>query len=127
MKTMNKYIIVGSICTVLDLLIFLFAVYILEMNVVISNLISSHAGIALSFILNRNYTFKSNRKIINQLIIFYLVALTGFLFSHVCIVVFVELYQYPAGIIKVLTYPGIFAIQYSLNKYITFRDIKNPA
>jgi putative flippase GtrA len=97
------------------------------MNVVISNLISSHAGIALSFILNRNYTFKSNRKIINQLIIFYLVALTGFLFSHVCIVVFVELYQYPAGIIKVLTYPGIFAIQYSLNKYITFRDIKNPA
>ena len=59
LKRFTRYCVVGGINTVVDLSIFLFLTTVLKTAAVPANIVSYTTALCASFILNRNFTFRS--------------------------------------------------------------------
>ena len=119
-KQGKNYFVIGLFCVTIDWLFFCFEIYILKLEPIMANLISSHIGIFLSFYLNCKYNFSINNSIIYRFISFYMVGLIGYIFGHLFLEIGLSISSFRSEVIKAFSYIGIFYLQFTLNKLITF-------
>lgn len=118
-KQITFYGVIGVISAISDFLIFYFLGTSFQINEYISNVISTHCGIALSFTLNSKYNFKKTDKILRRALIFYLIGLFGLLLSSALLMLGNTL-QLPINFTKFLSIFIVAAVQFIFNKFVTF-------
>jgi len=113
------YGVIGGCSALLDLLIFTALFKGLSWNEFVVNIISVHAGIALSFTLNRKYNFKKTDKVPFRATAFYLTGLFGLALS--------EGLLFLGGVLNIQTLitkiGSVFivaAVQFIINKFVAF-------
>ena len=79
------------------------------------------AGTLVSFVLNRVFTFGVRDRVWQRLVLFVGVAVTGFAASALLLWLLVNLAGVRADVAKLLTLPLVVALQFGLNRRITFR------
>jgi len=123
-RQLITYGIIGCCCVGLDFLVYSFLVLIIKMPYLFANVISVHCGIFTSFFLNRHFTFKVKNRVLLRFVSFYVVGLTGLTISSGLLFFLVEKIALDELVSKVFTVIVVALIQFTLNKYISFRNEK---
>ncbi len=123
MKIAINYILIGLFCATIDWSIFVLLVHKSHLSISIANFISSHIGIFSSFIINAIFNFRVGNMLVKRFIFFYFTALIGYIFGHYFVIYFVNNLNFSADISKALSFLGIFLIQFTINKLITFKPL----
>lgn len=94
----------------------------------VANGIGYLTGTLVSFVLNRSITFRTPDRVILRLTLFIGVAALGFLTSSVLLWFLIDFIGLDARLAKLATLPVVVALQFTLNRFITFRsDTRQPA
>lgn len=117
------YGIIGGSCAALDFT--LYTVLGLWIPYLWANIISVHAGIVCSFLLNRQYNFKVKDRPAKRFSFFYLIGLSGLGLSELLIYTLSERMGWDYIVSKFLTIVVVALYQFALNKSITFRKADN--
>lgn len=121
LKKIILYGIIGGFSALLDYITFYFFSTILNIQYIISNLISINVGNLTSFTLNRNFNYKTYDKKYERLLKFYIVSGVGILISTVLLYIFVTKLYYKKNIVKIATIPIVALVQFVLNTIFTFK------
>lgn len=134
-----KYILIGFTGLSLDMLSFMFMVYILNINHLIANPIGMCIGIINNFFLNAYFNFKKTDKILIRLIKFFSIGVFGIFVSELIIYLIHDLFfakllfetvnpllngrflSIEVTLTKGFSIIVIAVIQYFLHKRITFK------
>jgi putative flippase GtrA len=117
------YGIIGGFCAALDF--GLYTLLGLWMPYLWANVISVHAGILCSFLLNRQYNFKVKDHAAQRFTVFYVVGLMGLALSELLIYLMATCFGMNYIIAKLITVVIIALFQFLLNKFITFKKLPN--
>ncbi len=115
------YCIVGIIGLLLDVSTYYLCYKVFLISYALSNIISSHVGILNNFILNSIFTFKATDKKIIRFLSFYGIAWVGMGISTLLILLFINKMSIHPMIAKFLALAVVTLIQFTFNKYVTFR------
>jgi len=113
------YGVIGFSSALLDFLLFTLLFKIFEINKYFANGISIHAGIAMSFILNRKFNFKKTNRTFFRAVSFYLTGLFGLILSQGLLWIG-GVFIFPVITVKFVSIIFVAAFQFTLNKLITF-------
>jgi len=113
------YGVIGSASAFLDLILFTFMYEVTEINMFMTNAISVHAGIVMSFLLNRKYNFKKLDRIKFRALIFYMTGLLGLALSQ-GILWIGGILSFNTIMVKAVSILIVAGIQFMINKFITF-------
>jgi putative flippase GtrA len=114
---------IGVFCVSLDWTVFYFEIYYLKLSPAPANLVSSHVGIFSSYFLNTTITFRGVGPTVLRFTSFYAVGFLGYLFGQGFLSLGMLYTDVRPEILKGLSYIGIFVIQFSMNKLVTFGNI----
>ncbi|QRM56097.1 GtrA family protein [Sinorhizobium sp. BG8] len=115
--TLMRFAVVGAITTTLDFVLFN-ALVLVGAIPALANIFSYSCGIAVSYALNRAWTFRARRSNV-QALKFVLSTLTGLLIST-CLVATLVIVM-PPPIAKILSVPVVFAWNYLSARLWVFR------
>jgi putative flippase GtrA len=118
-KQVLLYGVIGGCSALLDLLLFTLLYVKFTINEFLANVISVHAGIGLSFMLNRNFNFKKTDRVLFRASSFYLTGLFGLLLSQ-GLLWFGTVMTLPVMSVKIVSVFIVAAVQFTINKLITF-------
>ena len=114
------YGIIGGACALLDIGIFALLYTVLGINEYIANIISMHAGMCASFLLNRRFNFKKTDRTLFRAISFYLTGLFGICLSQ-GLLWLGDVVSLSVELSKFISIFVVAAAQFTINKLITFR------
>lgn len=115
------YCLCGGAGVLCDFLLY-YWVFTLGVSYQIANVAGYITGTCISFLLNRIITFDVRDRIVRRLALFLCVAGVGFLVSAMLLWFLVSVLAVDARYAKLLTLPIVVVLQYSLNRWITFRQ-----
>ena len=114
MKKFLRYILTGLINTLTTYILSIIFLRIFNMFLVISNFLAYTAGILVSFYLNRNFVFKSNKvKIKKQFYKFICACIISYFINLIFLLVFSYIFQFNDYLSQILA-----MVTYSLSFYI---------
>lgn len=119
-----RYFFIGISAAGLDLVIYFVLFNYINWNALVSTTISVSVATIYAFVLNAVYNFRVKGKVILRLLSYSFVSGVGLLISVALLYVFTDVYGYDGNLVKVLSLPVIFLVQYLLNKNITFAQEK---
>lgn len=123
MKQLALYVFIGGVGASSD-----FAVFYLINSAGTSYQLANIAGYIfsafVSFNLHRVITFKTKNKPFTRLALFCSVGATGYGVSAAMLWMLVERFMLESNIAKLVTLPAVVAVQFTLNKLITFRTVE---
>ncbi len=94
----------------------------------VANCVSVTMGITISFLLNTFINFKVKDKFFIRAVSFYAIGFTGLALSSLLLYLGIELLQMDNLIVKIISVFVVAAVQFTLNKLVTFRKgIKGEA
>ena len=120
-RSLILYGIIGCLSSGLDFLIYSTLVEWGRLDYLLANCISVLAGIATSFILNRQYNFKVEDKTARRFVIFLSVGLGGLCLSNLILWLCIQQLQINELLSKLLSIVLVVVLQFIFNKYITFK------
>ncbi|KKR22175.1 MAG: hypothetical protein UT50_C0001G0087 [Candidatus Moranbacteria bacterium GW2011_GWA2_39_41] len=115
------YLVIGGFSAGFDYLVFSILVNLFGIQYLIANIYSVNCGIITSFILNRQFNFKVRDRILFRMLSFYTIGLVGLFISSGLLIVMIEWLSYNKLVAKIISIIVIALIQFSLNKFITFK------
>ncbi len=121
LRNLILYGIIGGISSGLDWLLFTLMYKFAGMNEFLANVISTHAGIFLSFFLNSRYNFKKTDDFWGRFIPFYLTGLFGLLLSTGILALGGKL-GINAVITKLAAIVIVALVQFFINRAVAFRE-----
>ena len=124
-RNLILYGIIGGFCAALDFCIYTALCYWAIMPYLWANVISIHVGIFTSFVLNRSINFKVKNKVTLRFLSFYAVGLAGLGISELMLYLMVTVCGLNEMLCKLVSIVVVALVQFSLNKYITFRQYGN--
>ena len=95
------------------------------MPYLIANCISVLAGISTSFVLNRNYNFKVKDNTKRRFGIFLCVGFSGLMLSNLILYTCINTFGMNTIVSKLLSIVLVVFFQFLVNKYLTFKPVKN--
>lgn len=113
------YCLCGVISVAVDYLIYYFSVTS-GVWYQTANFLGYICGTLVSFFLNRKITFATYDKLPIRLMIFFGVAMIGLAISSLILLVTIDSFLLDERLAKILTFPFVVVIQFSLNRLITF-------
>ena len=113
------YGIIGGGSAFLDFLLFSLMYSNLGINKYIANGISVHAGIAMSFVLNRSFNFKKTDRVLFRVVSFYATGLFGLALSQ-GLLWLGGIFILDIVIVKFVSIFIVAAVQFVINKLVTF-------
>ena len=113
------YGVIGGGSAMFDFLIFTLLYTNFGINEFITNIISVHAGIIMSFILNRRFNFKKTDRLLFRAASFYCTGLFGLALSQ-GILWLGGILSLSAILSKFISVFFVAAVQFIINKFITF-------
>lgn len=114
------YAVCGGTGVLTDLVLFTVLVHY-GVNYQVANAAGYATGTLASFILNRHFTFQVYDKALRRLVLFFGTALIGYLVSSALLWILVSVQGYPPLPSKIATLVVVLALQFTLNRAITFR------
>jgi putative flippase GtrA len=118
-KQMFMYGVIGGISALTDSIVFYFLHF--DFGVYVSNFISINVGITLSFLMNTYLNFKTTDSLLKRAISFFSVGYTGLLLSMLILFIGVEILTISGMAVKLFSIIIVAALQFLLNKSITFK------
>lgn len=119
----SRYILVGVFNTLLGYAIIFTAMYKMNWNPIASNVLGYVSVLIISFFLNRNFTFKSSGKHLNELIRFLVVFVVAFAANLGVLFLLIKFLFIQEGISQVIASIVYIMFSYIMNKYFVFRKI----
>lgn len=120
-KTFVLYAVIGLSGVLLDTLLF-FALYNLgHVDKTLATFISISLAVVNNFLLNVFLNFKVKDRLLQRFGKFYLVGLTGIALTAALFFLFVDIAKFDANIVKLGSLVPVLLLQYSLNKYWSFK------
>ena len=113
------YGVIGGGSALLDFLLFTLFYVRLDINEFLANVISIHAGISMSFILNRRFNFKKTDRTLFRAASFYLTGLFGLALSQGILWLGNSL-EFEVLLTKFVSIFFVAAVQFLINKFVTF-------
>ena len=123
-RNLILYGVIGAFTASLDFVVFTLLSRYAGLHYVVANCIGVVTGICTSFLLNRAYNFKVKDDSVRRFVIFLCVGLSGMLLSNLILLVCIERLGLGKTLSKLLSIGLVVVFQFLLNKYITFRSIK---
>ncbi len=120
-RSLILYGIIGGLSSGLDWVLFTLLYKFGGMNEFIANVISTHAGIFLSFFLNSRYNFKKTDDFWGRFIPFYLTGLFGLLLSTGILALGAK-FGVNAVFTKLAAIVIVALVQFFINRAVAFRD-----
>ncbi|MDR2597050.1 MAG: GtrA family protein [Treponema sp.] len=120
-KQVFLYGLIGGTSALLVFLLFTLMYKQFVMNKYPANGISVHAGIAMSFILNRKFNFKKPDKVLYRAVSFYLTGLFGLALSQ-GLLWSGSVLLLPVVMVKFTSIFIVAAVQFVINKQVTFNN-----
>ena len=117
------YAAIGAVGAGLDFIIFIVLNQKLGVYHLYANIISTMAGITTNFFLNIFYNFRVRDFLWQRFLSFYAVGLLGLLLTSGLLYLFTDLLGFHPVIVKLGTLIVVLIVQFTLNKYISFRYI----
>lgn len=116
-----SYFFIGVSAAVLDFILFYVLYEVLNVQYLLSNILSVAASIVYAFTLNVVYNFRVTTHLVKRFLSYSTVSFIGLLISLVLLYVFYERLGFGAMYVKAASLPVIFVVQFVLNRLITFR------
>lgn len=123
LRTFILYGIIGAISAGTDALLFYLLFRLVGVNEYLANLISTHAGIFLSFLLNRNFNFKKKDQTGKRFVSFYLTGLFGLALSS-GLLKLGNYFGFDPLIVKLFAIVIVAVVQFFINRVVAFGDTK---
>lgn len=120
-RTVILYFIIGSSAAVLDLIIYLVLFNLFEMAAVISTIISVFSATIYGFFMNVVFNFKVYDRMLFRFLSYASVSGVGIILSASMLYVFYNILGFDGNIVKIISLPLIFLVQYMLNRYVSFK------
>lgn len=120
-KNLIYYFCIGVSASMIDVLAYVVLYNFLHINPVLATVVSISLATVWAFTLNAVYNFKITDRILARLTSYSFVSIIGMVLSASIIYVFAEQNGFNANIVKILTLPLIFVVQYLLNRHLTFK------
>jgi putative flippase GtrA len=130
-KLINKfekiliYGIIGGFAVVIDVGLFWLIDATTSTPVVVNNAISIGTAMVYSFLMNAFFNFRTRTGLLRRFASFAAVTTFGFAVSSAMLWVLSELVGLNSVLVKNLTLPVVFIIQFTLNSKFTFKSEKN--
>ncbi len=93
------------------------------LDILISNIISSTLAIINNFLLNSYFTFKVTDKKLKRFASFAGIAIVGMVISSILLTLFIGVMKMDDILSKIFAICIVAAIQFGINKFITFREV----
>ncbi len=126
-STLIKYFFIGITASGIDVSIYIVLFNIFDLPALLSTSISIAVATVYAFTLNKVYNFQVKGNTFLRLLSYSLVSGVGLLISLALLYIFTEVKGYDGNLIKIISLPIIFIVQYILNKKITFSSFKGDA
>ena len=124
-KHLIKYCIIGCSGAGLDFLLYSLLVLLTPWHYQWINLLSTSCGILNNFFLNALLNFKTKDHLLLRLCSFYAVGLIGIGITAALLYLLIECFSVNAVIAKIITIFVVTAVQFILNRFVTFKQNKN--
>lgn len=121
-REISLYGVIGGIAASTDGIVFYFLSQWLNMYV--SNFVSINLGITISFLLNMYVNFKVQDRVTQRACCFFTVGYAGLTLSMIILYIGVEVANLPKMDVKILSVFFVAAVQFTLNKLITFKKVE---
>lgn len=119
-KNLIQYFCIGVSAAAIDVVVFWFLYNIVDLSATLSTAISIAIATVWGFWLNAMFNFKVSDKLFRRLLSYSFVSFVGMVLSMILLFVFVDNLSFDGNLIKILSLPLIFVVQYTLNKTFTF-------
>lgn len=120
-RELALYCLIGCTGATLDFLVYSGLVSFAGIHYQLANFLSVAAGITNNFFLNCYFNFRTRDRIWMRFASFYVVGMVGLAVSALCLWVLTEVFAFNVFVAKLGTIVVVTAIQFALNKTITFR------
>ncbi len=124
-KKVVIYFVFGSTAALVDLVIYLILYNIFNIEAVISTIISISLATIVGFVLNALINFKVEDKMLLRFASYSATSGIGMAISSLMLYVLHDLEGLDGNIIKIISLPIIFLVQYFINSRISFRKTKS--
>ena len=115
------YCVCGGMGVASDLGLYLVLIYY-DVDYQAANIFGYSLGTLVSFSLNRLITFCVKDKVFHRLAFFIAVAALGYCLSAIMLWLLVDVAGFQTDLSKVATLPLVLVLQFTLNRYVTFRE-----
>jgi putative flippase GtrA len=120
-KQFLLYCVIGFSGVTLDFAIYTALVKTVSLNYQVANAIGYASGTLLSFLLNAKFNFRVTDKIALRLLIFFSVAVVGWLVSAALLYWLIGHFHLGKIVSKLATLVVVVLLQYNLNRLFSFR------
>ena len=117
------YALIGGTCAMIDFGIFSLCNHFLALDLLVANIIGCVIGMLCSFFLNYYINFKANSHFLRRLLSFLTVGSIGLLFSELIMHIGANMIELNEYLVKFLSVFLVAALQFLLNKFITFKGV----
>ena len=124
-KKIVLYFIFGGTAAFVDLAVYLALFNYFNVTAVISTLVSISMATIIGFFLNALINFRVNDRLVLRFISYAAVSGVGMVISSVMLYVLHDMQGFDGNVIKVISLPVIFLVQYILNSRISFRKSRD--
>ena len=121
MKQLLKFAVVGALNTALGYAAIFGCMYVLGLGAVVSNVIGYTVGLAVSYSLNRSFTFRSSGARRAEMMRFLAIFLLAYLANLGVLVLLVLRFSWHEAVAQVIAGVVYFGLSFLLNKYYVFR------
>lgn len=127
MKQFSRFVVVGVLNTLLGYCVIFAAMYLAGMTPEASNMAGYGIGLVVSYVLNRNYTFKSKQRHRREIIRFFWVFLVAYASNFIVLLILIHQLNLHEGMSQVLAGIVYVVFSYLMNKYYVFKVSENGA
>lgn len=113
------YCVCGGLGVIADFGVYFFCLSY-DFSYQVANVYGYLFGTCVSFVLNRKLTFQVSDQVLRRFLVFLGVAILGFLVSAFMLWLMIDVCNISQVMAKSLTLPLVVALQYTLNRRITF-------
>lgn len=120
-----KYGLIGGFAVVIDVGLFWLLDATTTIPVVANNAVSIFAAMIYSFLMNAFFNFRTRTGLLKRFLSFGVVTGIGFLVSSLMLWIMSEIIGLNSVLVKNLTLPVVFIVQFTLNSKFTFKESKD--
>jgi putative flippase GtrA len=123
MNQFSRFIMVGVLNTLLGYSIIFVCMYLAKMTPETSNVSGYVVGLIVSYILNRNFTFKSKQDRRGEILRFLVVFIISYVSNFVVLIILIHGIGLHKGVSQVFAGVVYVLASYLMNKYFVFKSV----
>ncbi len=120
-----RYLLAGTINTIVGYCIFLVMLYIVNVNPYYSNIVGYIFGLIIAYILNKLFVFKNKTTTKTSIYRFFIAFILSFFINLFVLFIFVDILNQSPAISQIVAMTFYTIIFYLLNKFYVFKGNQN--